>query len=69
MREAPRKNFGIFSILTKFDKRWSAIMIMLDSSEGGGTHYSIKGESLKIMPTVPLQIYLNQLFNVFSDLQ
>ena len=33
MREA-KKNFSIFSSLTKFDKRWSTIMIMLES--GGG---------------------------------
>jgi len=31
----PKKNFGIFSSLTKFEKRWSTIMIMLESSEGG----------------------------------
>jgi len=34
MREAPKK-FFIFSYLAKFDKRWSTIMIMLDSSEWG----------------------------------
>ena len=34
MREAPKKIF--FTLLTKFNKRWSTIMIMLDSSEGGG---------------------------------
>ena len=37
MREAPKKNFGIFFLkLTQFDKRWSTIMIMLESSKGGG---------------------------------
>ena len=36
MREAPKKNVGIFPYLTKFDKRCSTIMIMLESSEVGG---------------------------------
>ena len=36
MREAPKNNFGIFSLLTKIDKRWSTIMIMVEAREGGG---------------------------------
>ena len=37
MREVAKKNVGVFfSSLTKFYKRWSTIMIMLVSSEGGG---------------------------------
>ena len=31
-----KENFFFFSSLTKFDKRWFTVMIMLESSEGGG---------------------------------
>ena len=36
MCEAPKKSLGICFLLAKFYKRWCTIMIMLESSEGGG---------------------------------
>ena len=36
MRASPKKNVGIFSSLTKFDKRRSTILTMLEPSDGGG---------------------------------
>ena len=51
---APKKNFGIFSKFGKFDKRWSTIIFMLESSEGGEKNAKYAGGGNYVCATPPL---------------